>query len=101
MRDRLEQLLRQADISAMDRGITDYNEAIKANANYLLANGVIVPPVRVEPIISVSKKPFHNRIEVVKNIRYEWNEARFCFSEDEANRVEAEWKALAQREGKE
>lgn len=44
MRDRLEQLMRQADISAMDGGITDYNEAIKANVDYLLANGVVVPP---------------------------------------------------------
>ena len=47
MRDRLEQLMRQADISAMDGGITDYNEAIKANVDYLLANGVIVPPCNV------------------------------------------------------
>ena len=47
MRDRLEQLMRQADISAMDGGITDYNEAIKANVDYLLANGVIVPPCKV------------------------------------------------------
>ena len=47
MRDRLEQLMRQAYISAMDGGITDYNEAIKANVDYLLANGVIVPPCNV------------------------------------------------------
>ena len=62
-------------------------------ADHLLAEGVIVPPCKVEPIINVVKKPFHNRIEVVKNTRYEWNEAQFCFSESEANGVEARWKA--------
>ena len=69
-------------------------------ADGLLANGVIVPPCKVEPIITVIRKPFHNRIEVVKNTRYEWSEAQFCFSESEADGVEARWKALAQREAR-
>ena len=99
MRDRLIEIL-------LD-GVTftdEYKFPARKQAEYvadrLLANGVLVPPCKVEPMITVVKKPFHNRVEVVKNTRYEWNEARFCFSEDEANRVEAEWEALAEREGK-
>lgn len=88
MRDRLIELLKKSQhLDVLFGGDDEYAKA----ADRLLANGVIVPPCKVEPIITVIKKPFHNRIEVVKNTRYEWNEARFCFSEDEANRVEAEW----------
>ena len=49
-------------------------------------------PCEIKPITTVSRKEYHNRIEVVKNIRYEWNECRFCFSKDEADSIEAEWK---------
>ena len=97
MKNRLMQLIdafRELDAPSDGRTWTEHL------ADHLLANGVIVPPVKVEPIISVSKRPFHNRIEVVKNTRYEWNEAQFCFSQSEAERVESEWKALAEREGK-
>jgi hypothetical protein len=62
-------------------------------ADHLLANGVIVPPVKLDPSIEVSRIVFKNRIEVVKNVRYEWNEARFCFSADEADRAEAMFKS--------
>jgi hypothetical protein len=47
MRDRLIELLKKADKNASDKGITDYVDAIADNADYLLANGVIVPPCKV------------------------------------------------------
>lgn len=47
MRDRLIELLKQADEREKNRMITDYTEAVADNADFLLANGVIVPPVRV------------------------------------------------------
>ena len=62
-------------------------------ADHLLANGVIVPPIKLDPSIDVSRKVFQNRIEVVKNVRYEWNEAQFCFSTEEADRAEAMFKS--------
>ena len=47
MRDRLIELLKKADKNTSDKGITDYADAIADNADYLLANGVIVPPCKV------------------------------------------------------
>ena len=47
MRDRLIELLKQADENTSSKGITDYNDAIPDNADYLLANGVIVLPCKV------------------------------------------------------
>jgi hypothetical protein len=47
MRDRLIELLKKADKNASDKGITDYDDAIADNADYLLANGVIVPPMKL------------------------------------------------------
>ena len=46
-REILIKLLRQADEDALNKIITDYEEVIVANADYLLANGVIVPPCKV------------------------------------------------------
>lgn len=46
-RERLIELLKKADNSAASRGITNYEDAIADNADYLLANGVIVPPCKV------------------------------------------------------
>lgn len=46
MRDRLIELLKEADIYAS--GVcTDYDEAQEVCADYLLAEGVIVPPIKV------------------------------------------------------
>lgn len=53
---------------------------------------LIEAPAKLKPTITVSRKEFCNRIEVVKNVRYEWNEAQFCFSKDEADLVEDKWK---------
>lgn len=47
MRDRLIELLKKADKYTSDKGITDYEDAVADNADYLLANGVIVPPCKV------------------------------------------------------
>lgn len=92
MRDRLIELLK-CFRTPICEGLSAKLPDVERLADHLLANGVIVPPCKVEPIITVIRKPFHNRIEVVKNTRYEWNEAQFCFSESEADGVEARWKA--------
>jgi hypothetical protein len=42
-RDRLIELLKKADENASKKLIMDYDDAIADNADYLLANGVIVP----------------------------------------------------------
>jgi hypothetical protein len=47
MRDRLVGLLKKADKNASDKLITDYEDAIQDNADYLIENGVIVPPCKV------------------------------------------------------
>ena len=47
MRDRLIELLKQADEYASAKMITDYEDAIQDNADHLIANGVIVPPCKV------------------------------------------------------
>lgn len=44
MKDRLIQLLKKADEYAQKKCITDYDEAISANADFLLSEGVIAPP---------------------------------------------------------
>ena len=47
MVNKLAKLLKEADKNAEARGITDYNDAILANAEFLLASGVLVPPCKV------------------------------------------------------
>lgn len=60
MRDRLIELLKQADESTSSKGITDYNDAIYDNADYLLANGVIVPPCKVgDTVWHIRRTPEH------------------------------------------
>ena len=44
---KLAELLRTADVSASEKGITDYKEALVENAEYLLDKGVLVPPCKV------------------------------------------------------
>ena len=46
-REKLIELLEEADQVAQAKGITDYKDAIADNADHLLANGVIVPPIGV------------------------------------------------------
>ena len=78
MRDRLIDLLKQADKSAAERIITDYGVAIADNADYLLANGVIVLPVKVgdtvyKPIITDNTKKPAIRTIVVSHINVDIN----------------------------
>lgn len=53
MREKLIELLKKADRNASDKFITDYNDAIADNAEFLLANGVIVPPCKVGDTVYV------------------------------------------------
>ena len=46
-RERLVELLKKADESASNKMITDYEDAIKDNADYLIANNVVVLPCKV------------------------------------------------------
>ena len=46
-RERLVELLKLADENAQMKLITGYSEVIEDNADYLLENGVIVPPCKV------------------------------------------------------
>lgn len=45
-REKMIELLEEADQVAQAKGITDYKDAIADNADHLLANGVIVPPCK-------------------------------------------------------
>ena len=47
MRDRLIELLKQADISTSNKMTMDYDDALIDTAEYLLTNDVIVPPVHI------------------------------------------------------
>lgn len=47
MKERLIKLLKQADENSANKLITDYDDAIIDNAEYLIAHGVIVPPCKV------------------------------------------------------
>jgi uncharacterized protein YuzE len=51
MRNRLIELLKKADKNASDKLITDYEDAIQDNADYLIANGVIAPPCNVGDVV--------------------------------------------------
>lgn len=73
-RERLIELLKQADEHAVRRLITDYNEAIADNASYLLDNGVIVPPCKVGDKVYYINTQYH--IALYRNKIYEAKVAR-------------------------
>lgn len=75
MRDRLIELLKKADKNASDKGIADYADAIADNADYLLANGVIVPKCKIGQDIY--------RIGCKGQIYGEWQVAYIQVYEDE------------------
>ena len=57
MKEKLKELLIKADENAAGKMITDYKDAVDDNADYLLANGVIVPPCKVgDTVYRVSKQ---------------------------------------------
>lgn len=70
MKDRLIDLLKKVDENAANKGITDYKDAIADNADYLLANGVIVPPVFVGQTVYVlnqtNGKVYQNTVVCIK-----------------------------------
>ena len=49
-RERLVELLRKADENTSNKMITDYEDAIKDNADYLIANNVVVLPMKLGQI---------------------------------------------------
>lgn len=59
-RERLVELLKKADEIASNKMITDYEDAIKDNADYLMSNNVVVLPenalVEVKPRIVYEDK---------------------------------------------
>lgn len=56
MYNRLVKLLKEADENTANKMITDYEDAIKDNADYLLAKGVIVPPCKVGDFVEWKTK---------------------------------------------
>ncbi len=60
MRDRLIELLKAADRYTSGKGITDYNEATADNADNLIENGVIAPPVSVGQKVWYIKGGYYN-----------------------------------------
>lgn len=44
---KLAELLKKADVNSALKGITDYEDALIDNAEYLIANSVSVPPCKV------------------------------------------------------
>lgn len=50
-REKLIELLKKADENASKKLIMDYDDAIADNADYLLENGVIIPPCNVGQIV--------------------------------------------------
>lgn len=63
MRDRLIELLRDTFNYTKDVCI-DFDEAVKINADYLLANGVIVPPCNLEDEIWFIEKDNHHHSRI-------------------------------------
>lgn len=76
-RERLIKLLKLADDYAATNLITNYDDAIADNADFLLANGVTVPPCKVGDMV----------YKVVKDMRikkpYECKVVGFWYSADE------------------
>ena len=74
-RERLVELLKKADENASNKMITDYEDAIKDNADYLIANNVVVLPLKVGDRIY--------RLDTVFNKVAVWTIARIDIYEDE------------------
>ena len=75
MRERLIELLR--DTFNNTKGVCiDFDEAVEINADYLLANGVIVPPCKVGDVVyeAVEKVGKKGHWEEDKYIVDEWEE---------------------------
>lgn len=53
MKEKLKELLIKADENAAGKMVMDYKDAVDDIADYLLANGVIVPPCKVGAKVAV------------------------------------------------
>ena len=73
--ERLVELLKKADENASNKMITDYEDAIKDNADYLIANNVVVLPLKVGDRIY--------RLDLLNNKIIDWTIARIDIYEDE------------------
>lgn len=88
-RERLINLLTRCPFIAAQIGCQK-DEGSAFIADFLLSAGVIVPPLKVEPTVSVYTNFFHDHVDVVKKTVYEWREATYCTSDEEAARIERE-----------
>lgn len=79
-REKLIELLKKADENASKKLIMDYDDAIADNADYLLENGVIVPPCKVGDKVYIVKsrtsddKNLYIIEDVVKRIVFDKSE---------------------------
>ena len=86
-KDRLKKLLKEADESASNKLIMDYDDAIDDNADYLLANGVIVPPYKVDTKVYVitsqtsNNKNFYIFEDIITHYRIFDGCTTMCFEE--------------------
>jgi hypothetical protein len=71
-RDRLIELMKKADKIASNKLIMDYDDAIADNADYLLANGVIVPPCKVGDMV-YEIQPIRQRVQSYEITTLKWN----------------------------
>ena len=63
-KEKLIELLKKADENADSKLITDYEDAVADIADYLLANGVIVPPCKVGDKVFIIEKEYRlNKVE--------------------------------------
>ena len=76
-RERLIELLKKADNSAASRGITNYEDAIADNADYLLANGVICPPCKVGDTVYVISESRVKEAEIDEILRCRYDRKIF------------------------
>ena len=74
-RERLVELLKKADENASNKMITDYEDAIRDNADYLMSNNVVVLPLKVGSVIY--------RLDLLNNKIIDWTIARIDIYEDE------------------
>ena len=65
-REKLIELLEEADQVAQAKGITDYKDAIADNADHLLANGVIVPLVTIGQTVWYLRGRYDESFEIAE-----------------------------------
>lgn len=76
-----------------ERDLDDYLVAseVEAIADYLLANGVVVLPPGVRPVVRAVTEQICNQFLVTKETRIQWSEQAALCSEEEALRIAHEF----------